>query len=88
MQRRRLKTLVEHCWYHDWAHDPLTLGAYSYALVGGSGAAKRLAQPVDDTLFFAGEAADVEGRNGTVHGAIGAGYRAAATVSRLTSLHR
>jgi monoamine oxidase len=88
VQRRRLKTLVEHCWYHDWAHDPLTLGAYSYALVGGSGAAKRLAQPVDDTLFFAGEAADVEGRNGTVHGAIGTGYRAAATVSRLTSLHR
>jgi monoamine oxidase len=84
MQRRRLAALVEHCWYHDWVNDPLTLGAYSYALVGGSTAAKRLARPVDDTLFFAGEAADEDGRNGTVHGAIGTGYRAAAAVSRLT----
>jgi monoamine oxidase len=84
MQRRRLAALVEHCWYHDWVNDPLTLGAYSYALVGGSTAAKRLARPVDDTLFFAGEAADEDGRNGTVHGAIGTGYRAAAAVARLT----
>jgi len=85
MQRRRLASLVEHCWHHDWARDPFTLGAYSYALVGGSTAAKRLARPVENTLFFAGEAADDEGRTGTVHGAIGTGYRAAATVLRLTN---
>ena len=84
MQRRRVEGLVEHCWYHDWTNDPFTLGAYSYAVVGGSTAAARLARPVDDTLFFAGEAADVEGRTGTVHGAIGTGYRAAAAVLRLT----
>lgn len=87
VQRRRLASLVEQCWYHDWVNDPNTLGAYSYALVGGSTASKRLARPIDDTLFFAGEAADDDGRNGTVHGAIGTGYRAAAAVLRLT-LHR
>jgi monoamine oxidase len=32
---------------------------------------------VDDTLFFAGEATDVTGNNGTVHGAIASGKRAA-----------
>jgi monoamine oxidase len=85
MQRRRLASLLEHCWYHDWTNDPHALGAYSYALVGGSHAGKRLARPVDDTLFFAGEAADEDGRNGTVHGAIGTGYRAAAAISRLTN---
>jgi len=84
MQRRRIASLVEQCWYHDWTHDPYTLGAYSYTLVGGQTAAKRLARPVADTLFFAGEAADSEGRTGTVHGAMGTGYRAATAVLRLT----
>jgi monoamine oxidase len=37
----------------------------------------RLAKPVQDTIWFAGEAADREGRTGTVHGAIASGWRAA-----------
>lgn len=85
MRRQRLEGLVEHCWYHDWEHDPFSRGAYSHALVGGSGAAKRLARPVANTLFFAGEAADHAGRNGTVHGAIGSGRHAAETLLRLTN---
>ena len=86
IQRRRVESLVEQCWYHDWEHDPFTRGAYSYGLVGGSEAAKRLARPVARTLFFAGEAADSEGRTGTVHGAMGTGYRAASAVLRLTKV--
>lgn len=62
---------------HDWSADPLTRGAYSYVSVGGVGASARLAKPVQGTLFFAGEHADKEERNGTVHGAIASGYRAA-----------
>jgi monoamine oxidase len=69
-------------WTHDWSADPWSRGAYSYALVGGSEAAKTLARSVDDTLFFAGEATDAEGRNGTVHGAIASGRRAAAQVEK------
>jgi monoamine oxidase len=91
MRRRRVESLIEGCWYHDWHADPFSLGAYSYALVGGSTAAKRLARPVARTLFFAGEAADAEGRTGTVHGAIGTGYRAATSVLsvlRLTTKRR
>jgi monoamine oxidase len=71
---------------HDWSNDPFSLGAYSYALVGGAEAAKQLSRPVQSTLFFAGEAADAEGRNGTVHGAIGSGRRAARQV--LNALNR
>ena len=85
MQRRAVAALVEQFWHHDWLHDPFTLGAYSYALVGGSKAAARLARPVQKTLFFAGEAADSTGRTGTVHGAIGTGYRAADAFLRLTN---
>jgi monoamine oxidase len=62
---------------HDWINDPFTRGAYSYVGVGGVNASAQLAKPVQGTLFFAGEHADHEGRNGTVHGAIASGWRAA-----------
>jgi|SRR5919108_2459320 monoamine oxidase len=80
--RRRVTEQVEACWTHDWQHDPFSRGAYSYALVDGSDAARHLARPIARTLWFAGEAADPEGRNGTVHGAIGSGRRAARAVAR------
>jgi monoamine oxidase len=63
--------------YHDWDADPFSLGAYSYALVGSNGARKALAEPLEDTLFFAGEATDVQGNEATVEGAIASGLRAA-----------
>lgn len=62
---------------HDWQEDPFSRGAYSYVVAGGRGARKRLAQPIGDTMFFAGEAADFEGEAATVSGALHSGKRAA-----------
>ncbi|HEV7519942.1 MAG TPA: NAD(P)/FAD-dependent oxidoreductase [Candidatus Angelobacter sp.] len=62
---------------HDWQADPFSRGAYSYAAVGGMDAADTLAKPVANTLYFAGEATNGDGYNGTVHGAIATGMRAA-----------
>ena len=62
---------------HDWQADPFSRGAYSYAAVGGMDAAAKLAEPVANTLYFAGEATNSYGYNGTVHGAIATGLRAA-----------
>jgi monoamine oxidase len=62
---------------HDWSSDPFARGAYSYVLVGGFGARSALGAPVDDTLFFAGEATSNDGQGGTVNGAIATGERAA-----------
>jgi monoamine oxidase len=73
-----LRGLVQESFVHDWHSDPYCRGAYSYALVDGNEAARRLAAPVGNTLFFAGEATDFNGHNGTVHGAIASGQRAAA----------
>lgn len=67
---------------HDWAADPYALGAYSYVAVDGDGARAALAQPVDDTLFFAGEATSTDGQGGTVNGALASGERAAAELVR------
>ena len=79
--RRRLRSLLVDAWSHDWSADPFSRGAYTYVRVGGTGAREDLARPVENTLFFAGEAADPE-RSGTVAGALDAGERAAARLLR------
>jgi len=77
-----LQRLLKCPYFHDWQSDPYSRGAYSYAKVGGAEAPRRLGAPLADTLFFAGEATDVSGHNGTVHGAIASGRRAAAEILR------
>jgi monoamine oxidase len=72
-----LRDLLQEFFVHDWQSDPYCRGAYSYALPDGKEAARKLAAPVRNTLFFAGEATDFSGHNGTVHGAIASGQRAA-----------
>jgi hypothetical protein len=67
-------------WVHDWQQDPFARGAYTYVAVGGHGARRALAEPLRDTLFFAGEAVDVEGEHTTVAGALQSGSRAARQV--------
>ncbi len=71
---------LEAAYVHDWLTDPFSRGAYSYVLVGGQNARSELAAPVQDTLFFAGEATDSEG--GTVTGALRSGARAAREVHK------
>jgi len=61
---------------HDWQADPYARGGYSYVKVGGTGAREELAAPLEDTLYFAGEATDVD-ESGTVGGALASGIRAA-----------
>jgi monoamine oxidase len=62
---------------HDWQRDPYALGAYSYVGVGGSGARGELAMPLENTLFFAGEATNTGNDPATVAGALASGQRAA-----------
>ena len=69
--------VIETC-LHDWRADPYSLGAYSYAVAGCEDGPERLARPVADTLFFAGEACSRA--LGTVHGALASGLRAANAV--------
>jgi len=64
---------------HDWQADPFARGGYSYVKVGGTGARQALAEPLQETLFFAGEATDTE-QSGTVGGALSSGLRAAREV--------
>lgn len=63
-------------YFHNWRSDPYFRGAYSYVPAGAAGAREALAAPESGTLYFAGEAAAVDGHGSTVHGAIAAGRRA------------
>jgi monoamine oxidase len=77
--RRKLKPLAE----SRWAHDPFARGSYSHALPGHAGDREVLAAPVDDRLFFAGEATSPEFFS-TAHGARDSGERAAGEVLAAT----
>ena len=64
-----------------WSADPFAMGSYAYIAVGASPAdLDVLAEPVDDTLFFAGEAT-VRQHWATVHSAYVSGVREAARIS-------
>jgi len=65
-----------------WAQDPFARGSYSFLAKGAQFHDRnRLADPVDNTLFFAGEATH-SGFPATVHGALLSGRRAAQEVRR------
>jgi monoamine oxidase len=82
MPEAALHDLLVACHWHDWQSDPYARGAYSYVPAGAMDARRALARPVEDTLFFAGEATEVSGHSAMVHGAIRTGRRAAAEVLR------
>jgi monoamine oxidase len=61
---------------HRWAADPWARGSYSCALPGAADGRAVLAAPVDDRLFFAGEACSCHDFS-TAHGAFLTGVVAA-----------
>lgn len=75
--RKRLKPLGE----SRWAHDPFARGSYSHALPGQPHQRAILAAPIEDRIFFAGEATSPNFFS-TAHGAYETGIRAAREILR------
>jgi monoamine oxidase len=75
---RRLKPIR----IHRWAHDRYALGSYSFALPGFADSRAVLAAPVDNRLFFAGEACSAHDFS-TAHGGYFTGVAAAEQVIAL-----
>jgi monoamine oxidase len=77
---KELAAEVESWHAHNWSTDPFARGAYSYVKTGGLAAQRKFGEPVEETLYFAGEAVNAEGHAGTVHGAMATGERAAGII--------
>ena len=77
LEKAQVNSQLNSAYVHNWETDPFSCGAYSYVKAGGEGCQATLADPIANTLFFAGEHTDTTGYNGTVHGAIASGRRAA-----------
>ena len=78
--RRRLHPIAASA----WGRDPYARGSYSYAEVGSTELRSVLAAPVDDRLFFAGEACSINDYS-TAHGAYRTGVAAAEQAIRVTA---
>ncbi len=73
----KLADLLDSVYFHDWHGDAFARGAYSYVPAHAMRAREKLAEAVAGTLYFAGEATELNGHSATVHGAIASGRRAA-----------
>ena len=62
---------------HNWAADPFTGGAYTFLTVGSKEALEIVSRPLEDTLYFAGEAFVENMDVGTVEAALWSGRNVA-----------
>jgi len=70
---------IERTIIHPWGSDPLTMGSYSAAKVGKVAARATLAEPLDNRLYFAGEAISMDAHS-SLHGAFLTGQGAATSI--------
>jgi len=82
-----LQSLSNNLLFHKiicWHNDPYTKGAYSYSTLGSAEARKILLKPVDDTIYFAGEALYEGDLQGTVEAALQSGRSVARTIRAIS----
>jgi monoamine oxidase len=70
MSPEMVSQLLAYSLVTNWINDPFSLGAYSYATPETPQARKQLSLPLENTLFFAGEALYDGPEMGTVEGAL------------------
>lgn len=71
---------LRHFYIADWVKDPYAHGAYAYATVNTAAARKLLMTPIDNTLYFAGEAIYDGPAMGTVEAALASGRNVAEVI--------
>ncbi|MDW7693157.1 NAD(P)/FAD-dependent oxidoreductase [Flammeovirgaceae bacterium SG7u.111] len=69
-------TNLEESTLMDWGKEPYIWGMYSYDKPNSEGMREELAKPIDDKVFFAGEATNYNGHPATLHGAMETAERA------------
>jgi monoamine oxidase len=65
-----IPSLLEGTLFHDWTHEPYIEGTYSFPRPGEGNARAIAAEPIEDTVFFIGEAMNTHLAYGFIHGAM------------------
>lgn len=60
----------------NWSNEPYIRGTYSFPSLEAAGQREFLAESIDGKIYFAGEATNINGHIGTVHGAMESAYLA------------
>ncbi|MEJ0053503.1 MAG: NAD(P)/FAD-dependent oxidoreductase [bacterium] len=72
-----IKKHIQAARHFTWSDDPYALGSYSYPALHMGNARSLLSKPIENTVYYAGEAAHTQGHAATVHGAIEMGKEVA-----------
>ena len=80
MKPAELKRRIIASYVFNWLNDPFARGAYAWKSVGSTLQRRELQKPVDNRLFFAGEALYQGSEMGTVEAALASGEQAAKEV--------
>jgi len=72
-----LQEQLQEGWVINWPADPFARGAYSYATINGTSTRQELLKPIQNTVFFAGEAFYEGHAIGTVEAALASGLAVA-----------
>jgi monoamine oxidase len=70
----------------NWTAEPFALGSYSYVTINSTDARKLLNKPIQNTLYFAGEALYDGPEMGTVEAALASGLKAATSILNSNSI--
>lgn len=76
MYKGQASTNFDKAHVQNWTTQPYIKGAYSYSTIGIGNSRTVAAKSINDRLFFAGEAFNLNGHHQTVHGAVETGYNA------------
>ncbi|HTF20670.1 MAG TPA: NAD(P)/FAD-dependent oxidoreductase [Chryseolinea sp.] len=68
-----IRSQLRHWHIANWVNDPFSLGAYTFPTLETKSALSFISQPVDDTIYFAGEAFYEGPSGGTVEAALSSG---------------
>ncbi|HYG20287.1 MAG TPA: NAD(P)/FAD-dependent oxidoreductase [Ohtaekwangia sp.] len=80
-EERELQQRIHAAKVVNWANDPFSMGAYAYKTLDTTEALKVLAEPVDDTVYFAGEAYYAGPEMGTVEAALASAAQVAERIA-------
>lgn len=78
-----VRHMIVHARHFTWSDDPYSYGSYSFPTVGMEDTRDVLQKPIENTIFYCGEATNTRGHPGMVHGALEEGKRVAREILAL-----